>query len=180
MIERRWDLDRRRTSKRRSNRSARTKHSNQTLNRSPCAHTRADETTKEVDRVNDVDVPVNLESADPALETGIVAGSNASVGIEALAWQRGVDLASVADVEDGGEGVGEVEDQEGADEAGDAVEVGDGGGDDEGDDPVDGAQGIPEELAFLGGDFGPFEDFLADFDVDGLHADVEVEHCGCD
>jgi hypothetical protein len=43
-----------------------------------------------------------------------------------------------------------------------------GSGDDEGDDPVDGAEGVPEELALLGGDLGPVEDFLADFDVDCL------------
>jgi len=170
-----YHLDRRRTSKTGSHGSTRPKHSNQTLDRSPGAHTRADETPEEVDDVHGVDVPVDHVPSDPTLDAGIVSRGDTGVGIETLAWERGVDLASVADVQDGGEGVGEVQDQEGADETGDAVQVGDGGGDDEGDDPVDGAEGVPEELALLGGDLGPVEDFLADFDVDGLHSDVEVE-----
>lgn len=98
----------------------------------------------------------------------------ASVRIKAFSRQCCVDLASISDVQDRWERVCEIENEQGADEAGDAVEVGHGGGDDECDDPVDGAEGVPEELAFLGGDLRPFEDFLADFDIHGFHSDVEV------
>jgi hypothetical protein len=105
-----------------------------------------------------------------------MSNCDTGVGVEALSWERSVDLASITDVQDGGEGIGEVEDQKGANETGDTVEIRDGGGNDESDDPVDGAEEVPEELALLAGDFRPVEDFLADFDVDGFHADVEVEH----
>jgi hypothetical protein len=83
----------------------------------------------------------------------------------------------VAEVEHAGEGVGEVDHEEGADEADDAADVGDGGGDDEGEDPVDGAEAVPGDLALAGGDGGEAEALLEDFEVDCLHADVEVHDC---
>lgn len=104
-----------------------------------------------------------------------MSNCNAGVGVETLSWQGSINLASITDVQDSRERVGEIQDQEGADEAGDAVEIGDGRSYDEGDDPVDRAEGVPKELSLLGGDFGPVEDFLANFDIDSLHADVEVE-----
>lgn len=49
----------------------------------------------------------------------------------------------------GRERVGELEDADGGDDGGEAGEVGDGGGDDEGDGPVDGDEGHPEKFAVL-------------------------------
>lgn len=66
-----YHLDRRRASKTGSHGSTRPKHSNQTLDRSPGAHTRADQTAKEIDNIYSVDVPVNYISSNPSLDTGI-------------------------------------------------------------------------------------------------------------
>jgi hypothetical protein len=86
-------------------------------------------------------------------------------------------LDLVGQVHYSGEGVGEVQTEETADEVGEGAEFGDGHGEDEGDYPVDGAETPPEVFAVLGGYGGEVEDCLADFEVDGFHADVEVEDC---
>ena len=170
-------LNGRSTTKRRSDRSARCKDGNEALDRSPGAHAGGSEAAHEVDGVEDVDVPVLEVAAHPSLHARVVADSDAGVGVEALAWQLGVDLASEADVEDGGEGVGEVEDEDGADEADDAVEVRHGGRDDESQRPVERAEAVPHVAPFLAGDLWEVEDLLKDLDVDCLHSNVEVEHC---
>lgn len=83
----------------------------------------------------------------------------------------------VGQVHDAGEGVGEVQAEEAADKVCESAELRDGHGEDEGDYPVHGAETPPEVFAVLGGNGGEVEDCLADFEVDGFHADVEVEDC---
>ena len=96
-------------------------------------------------------------------------------GIVAFAGESGALLDMVCGVHESGEGVGEVETEEAADEVGEGAELRDRHGHDEGEDPVDGAETPPEPLASLGGDRGQAADLLADFDVDGFHAYVEVQ-----
>ena len=100
---------------------------------------------------------------------------HSGIGIEALSRQRSINLASVPNIEDRRERVREVENQQGANETRDAVEVRDGGRDDERDDPVDGAESVPKQLPLLARDFRPSEDFLTDLNIHGLHADIEVQ-----
>lgn len=76
------------------------------------------------------------------------------------------------------EGIGEVHHEDGANEGNDAVQVGDGARNDKGQDPVAGSQEVPEDLALLFGDWREFENGLEDFEIDGLHADVEVHDDG--
>lgn len=71
-------------------------------------------------------------------------------------------------MQEGGEGVGELDDADGGDDGDEAGEVGDGGADHEGDGPVDGDEGYPEDFAVLGGEGWGAEEF------DGY---VVVEDC---
>ena len=90
-------------------------------------------------------------------------------GIEPLAGAQGVLLDVEGNVQEGGEGVCELDDADRGHDGGEAGEVGDGSPEDEGDGPVDGDEGDPEEFAvFLGEGWGAEE-----FD-----ADVVVEDCG--
>lgn len=122
-------------------------------------------------------MPILEISTHPSLHAVIMSRGDAGVGIEALARQLSVNLASEADVEEGRESVGEVQDQESADKTDDTVEIRHGGSNDEGDDPVDGTEAIPHPATFLGGDFWEVENLLEDLDVHRLHSDVEVKHC---
>jgi len=94
--------------------------------------------------------------------------------IEALTWQLSAFLNQIGAVHNSGNGVGEVEGEKTADHTDDAVEGRNRSGDDECEDPVNGTETDPEPPALLGGDVWEVEDFLANFDVDGLEANVEV------
>lgn len=119
-------------------------------------------------------MPVDHESTGPALDTRVVAGSHTSDRVEALARQSSVYLDAVSDVQEGRESVGEVENQEGAYNSGDAVQVGDGGTDNKGEGPVERSKGVPHPAALAGGDRGEIENLLEDLHVHSLHADVHV------
>jgi hypothetical protein len=158
-------------------RTTRPKHRNQPLNSRPNTHTTARQPRNNINRRRQTDGPALLETPDPAAGALIHADRLAGVRVEALAGQDGGLLDGVAEVEHSGEAVGKVDHEEGADEADDAADVGDGGGDDEGQDPVDGAEAVPGDLALAGGDGREAEALLEDFEVNCLHADVEVHDC---
>jgi hypothetical protein len=82
-----------------------------------------------------------LVPADPARPSLVDALRLAGARIEGFFREHGVFLDVVADEEDGREGVGELQDAEGADEGGEVGDLRDGGGDDPGEDPVDGDWG---------------------------------------
>ena len=159
------------------NSATRSKHRDQPLNSSPNAHTTARQARNNVNRRRQTDSPALLEPTDPAAGTLIHPDRLAGVRVETLARQDGGFLDGVAEVEHSGEAVGEVDHEEGADEADDAADVRDGGGDEEGQDPVDGAQAVPGDLTLAGGDGREAEALLENFEVDCLHADVEVHDC---
>lgn len=71
--------------------------------------------------------------------------------VKVLFGEHGGLLDHEADAQEGGEGVGEVADADGADEGAKVAEEGDGGGDDESEGPVDGDEDDPDELAGLCG-----------------------------
>ena len=84
-------------------------------------------------------MPVLHESTGPAFQAAVVSHGDAGDGVEALTWEHSIELAPVADIQEGGEGVGEVQDKQGTDDTRDTVQVGHGGSNEEGEDPVDGA-----------------------------------------
>lgn len=90
-------------------------------------------------------------------------------GVETLVAAQGVFLDAEGEVQEGGEGVGELDDTDGGDDGDEAGEGGDGGADDEGDGPVDGDEGHPEEFSILVGERWGAEEF------DGY---VVVKDCG--
>ena len=91
-------------------------------------------------------------------------------GIEALAGAEGVLFGVVGDVQPGREGVCELDDADGGYDSGEAGEGGDGGADYEGDRPVDGDDGHPEEFAALLGEGRGAEEFDADVVVEDYGA----------
>ena len=90
-------------------------------------------------------------------------------GVEALAAAQGVLPDAEGEVEERGEGVGELDDADGGDDGDEAGEGGDCGADDEGDGPVNGDEGDPEEFAVSVGERWGVEEF---------NGDVVVEDCG--
>ena len=171
------DLNRGSTTKRGGNRTTRTEDLDQTGNGSPHTHTRAGQTTTEVEDTEQIDVQALPESTDIALPATVVAGSHTSGGVVSLARKGSIFLGTESDVEDTGESVGEVENEGGADHTGDTTQVGNSTGDDEGNGPVDGAKSVPEHAAAEGGDIGEVKELHEHLLVDGLHANVEVENC---
>lgn len=100
---------------------------------------------------------------------------HACSGIKTFAGQAGTLVDLVGRVHDAGEGIGEVETEQTTNEVGEGAELRNGHSDDEGEDPVERTHAPPEVFPLLTGDWGPAENFLPDFDVNSLHADIEVE-----
>lgn len=158
--------------------SARAENVNQTFNGSPGAHSTACKAKENVDEGNGASEPGLLEASDPSLDAVVVSDRHAGGRVEALAGKFGSLVDDAAYVHHAGEGVCEVHHEDGTDQADNAVEVGYGASDDECENPVAGAQEIPEDSALLLDNRGEVEDGLEHFQVNGLHADVEVHDDG--
>lgn len=78
-----------------------------------------------------------------------MTGSDTGGGIEAFTRQSGAFLNLVHAVHDSGEGIREVETEQPADEVRECAKLGDGHGDDKGEDPVQWTETPPEVLASL-------------------------------
>ncbi|KAJ8604255.1 hypothetical protein MRB53_041853 [Persea americana] len=177
-LERHWQKYRRRAAKRGGNGTAWSEDLDETLNSGVRTESREHETAESVDDQEAVEVPVLLETTDPALHAGVVADCSASGRIEAFAGEGGVELASVSEIEPGREGVCVVQYSERRDYATDADQVRHGRGDDEGDSPVDRSKNVPHEATPLRGDLWELESLLENLNVDSLHADVEIQQAG--
>lgn len=171
------DLNGRRATERSRHSTTRAEHRDQTLNSSPDTHAAASKTEQDVDSKRGAPLPALHETASPALHAGVKTGGDTGVRVEALTGQSGGLLNLVRKHQKAREGICEVHHENGADKTDDAADVGHGGADDEGERPVDGAEAVPVDLALPGGDGREAEDLLEDFEVDGLHADVEVHDC---
>ena len=129
------------------------------------------------------DVDANLEEASTEEATGPAPdGARLPVhdtrgGIKALilADADGVLLDVEAEREQRRHGVGQVEQHRGRDDADEADVIGDGGGEDERDDPPDGHDGGVDELPALGDERRHIEDVHEDVVVQDLDADVAVQ-----
>lgn len=148
----------------------------QTLNSSPSTHTRAGKTSQDVQGAEGVNEPALHVTTDPTLHAAVVLGGDASDGVEALTGELGTVLDGPANEHNTGKGVGEVQTEQTTNEADDTTQVGNGGGNQEGDDPVERSHRVPHPATLLGGDVRHVEDLLQDLDVDCLHANVEVEN----
>jgi hypothetical protein len=171
------DLHRRGTSPSRRNSATRPEDRDQTLDGSPDTHAAAGQAKKDVERKWGAPLPALLEATSPALHASVESGCDTGVRVETLTRQEGGLLDLVGQDEHAGEAVGEVDHEDGADETDDAADVWHGCCNDECENPVDGTQAVPGDLALGGGDGREVEDLLEDLEVDGLHADVEVHDC---
>ena len=168
-------LDGRFAAERSSNGTVGAENRNGTLDGGPSSHARASKTGQDIEYHGKARIPRLFKTTHETLDASVVAGGNAGNGVKTLAGQRRSLLDAVGDVHDSWDGVGEVEREEATHNTDEEVEVGDGGGEEEGDDPVDWAENEPQDLALLGDDRGKVENLLEDLEVDGLHADVEIE-----
>ena len=120
------------------------------------------------------------EAADPALDRGLVSGrpgrwrdrSPRRVGRMAFFWM------SIAQGEQRGQRVRQVQQHRGGHDTDEAKVVRDGGRDDEGDDPPDGDDGGVDELAARGDEGRSLEEVHEDVVVEDLDADVAVQTGG--
>lgn len=165
----------RRTAERRSHRSTRAKDSDQTFDSSPSAHSGASQTAHDVKETAGIEENVLHVTTDPTLHATVKSCSDARDGVKALTRQGGIGMNLVAKVYNAREGISEVETEETTNEVDDAIEVGDGSSNKEGDDPVARTKGVPQPAALLAGDEREVKDLLEDLNIDSLHANVEVE-----
>lgn len=142
----------------------------QILHRGPNAQPGRRQRTQKVQHVPNIQVPIpGHEPPHQPLHASIVQRDLPGSGVETLARAQGILFGVVSDVQKGWEGVGELDDADGGDDGREAGEGGDGGADYEGDGPVDGDEGHPEEFAALLGEGRGAEEF---------DADVVVKDCG--
>ena len=142
----------------------------QILHSSPNAQTSRRERAQKVNDVPHIQVPIpRQEAPHQAPHARVLQADLSRNGVVALAAAQGVLLDVEGEVEKGGEGVCELEDADGGDDGREARESGDGGADDEGDGPVDGDDGHPEEFSVPVGEGRGVEEF---------DAYVVVEDCG--
>ena len=134
-----------------------------------------------MDNIQNREVPRAIEeAADPAPHAAVVVDGVAGSRVEALAVLHSALVDGVAEREYGRERVRELYGAEGREDGDEAEEVGDCGGHDVGDRPVDGHDGGPEVLALLGGERGRGEEVHEDVVVEYFDADVAIERGGDD
>ena len=140
---------------------------NQILDRGPNAQTSRRQGTQKVHNIPHIQIPIpRHEPPHQSLHARVLQTDLARNGVVALAAAEGVFLDVEGEVQEGREGVGELQDAGGGDDGREAGESGDGGADDEGDGPVDGDEGDPEEFAVFVGEERCVEEFDADVVVE--------------
>ncbi|KAI7139053.1 hypothetical protein KC337_g76 [Hortaea werneckii] len=149
------------------------KDGNEALNRSPNSHTTAGQASENVDESRYTLHPALPEAAVPAFPAAVKSGGDTGVRVEALAGECGSLLDGPRKIQHAWKAVREVDHEQSTDQADNSAEIGNGGSDDEGEDPVARAQTVPGDPALRGADWGKVEDLLEDFKVDRLHSDVE-------
>lgn len=114
----------------------------------------SDKRSEEVDEVEGVEVPADLETADPATESTIAVVVGAGDWVEDFFWSHGVLLDLEGERKDSRECVGELQNADGANKSRDEGELRNGRADDPRNNPVDRDERHPEEFAGLGGKRG--------------------------
>lgn len=141
----------------------------QILHRGPNPQPGRRQRAAKVKDVPSIQIPIpSHEPSHQPLQAPVLQAHLSGDGVEALAAAQGVFLNVEGEMQEGGKAIGELDGADGGDDGGEAGEVGDGGTDYEGDGPVDGDDGHPEEFAFLVGEGWCAEEF------DGY---VVVENC---
>ena len=135
---------------------------NQILHGGPNAQPGRRERAQKVNNIPHIQVPIpRHEPPHQSLHARVLQTDLSRDGVVALAAAEGVLLDVEGEVQEWGEGVGELQDAGGGDDGREAGEGGDGGTDDEGDGPVDGDEDHPEEFAVLVSEGRGIEEFDA-------------------
>ncbi len=130
--------------------------------------------------MQDVEPPlISKETSDPSLQAAIMHRDDARGGIKALPFLQGVLLDAVAEGEQWWEGVCELHETDCGSHTCKPEEIGDGGGNDESDGPVDGDDDCPEDLAAFGNESWRVEPLHEEIVIDHFNADIAVQSC-CD
>ena len=145
----------------------------QILHRGPHTQPGGRQRANDVEDIPNIQIPIpGHEPSHQPLHAPVLQAHLSGGGVEALAAAQGVFLDAEGEVQEGGEGVGELDDADGGDDGDEAGEGGDSGADDEGDGPVDGDDGHPEEFAgFYGEGWGAeeFDGYVIVKDYGGEH-----------
>ena len=135
---------------------------NEILHGGPDAQPGRGERAQKVDDVPRIQVPIpRHEPSHQALHASVLQADLSRDGVVALAAAQGVLFDVEGEVQEGREGVGELEDAAGGGDGCEAGESGDCGTDDEGDGPVDGDEDHPEEFAISVSEGRGIEEFNA-------------------
>jgi len=148
---------------------------NQSLNSSIGTQSRHRKRTASIEKMPYIKVPVlSEEASNPALDAAIVKHDLAGCGIVSFTGLQGVLLDEVAEGDHWWEAVCELDEAHGGRQASETEEVGDCGGEDECDGPVDGDNAGPKDLAAAGQERGGVEKFHEDVVIENFDADVAI------
>lgn len=134
--------------------------------------------SEEINKIKRIQLPLNHKPSHPSLHPRIDLIIRLRDRIKAFLGRHGIFLDLESEGEDSGESVCELQNADRAYKTRDVGELGDGGADYPGDDPVSGYECCPEEFALLGSERRGFEELLEDLDVGDFDADVAVESSG--
>ena len=119
----------------------------QPFNRSPNTHAAASETKQDVESKRSTPLPALLETTSPALYASIKTSGHTSVGVETLARKSSSHLDLVTQHEHARKAVGEIDHKDSTDETDNAADIGNRGGNNKGENPVDRTEAVPRNLA---------------------------------
>lgn len=126
-----------------------TERADESHNGGVATEARHDQRTHEVEDVERGQHPRLLVAAPPSLHTAVHTNEFLGFLVETFLGEDGALLDLEADLQERGEGVGEIADTEGADQTAEVTEFGNSSCHDEGERPVDGHTEAPEDLALL-------------------------------
>lgn len=151
------------------------KRINHTLNTRIRTQARCRQRTTQINDIKDIHIPQTAhKSSDPAPDSSIMSRDNTRSRIKALAITKSILLNEVPDSQKGREGVAELDNAECCHDAHEAKEIWDGGGDYEGEGPIDWDDDCPSDLPFLGGEGWEVEEVNKELVVEDFDADVAV------
>jgi len=126
--------------------------------------------------VQDIDVPfVAEEASDPSPQAAVMKCDDASGGVEAFTIPQCILLNAVSEGEQWRESVCKLHEANCSGDTCKSEEIGDRGGENKGDGPVEGNKACPEDFAAFGNESRRAKPFHQDIIVDDFNADVTVE-----
>jgi hypothetical protein len=168
--------DRRQASERGGSGASRTKYRNQTLDGSPCSHSRASKRSQYKEQSRYRHVPAFREATHPSLRAAVVVSGHPCGWVKVLIRKLCILVDHQAKECNPRKRVGKVKTKETANKAYDAVQVRYGCSNYPGNNPIDRAKRKPHPPSSLGNNGGEMGDLLEDFDINSLHANIKIKN----